>query len=598
MKRERSFQRKLLPIILLLAAVPLFLFSIVALVSLRSILVDRYEEQVESDLGQSEKLMNITLDRYEAVLDAAASDEEFLDTAKKAAQGQELAGEDQEALYRQLERLARQGSGAAGAALLLENGGAFFFDQPDQTPKGSEWMEAAAGDWREQADKAGDFFYSSLSGEAFSEEDDKHVFGVFRRLPASPEGRQTGALALWLDAEVLRDTLAGERGIKSFVSDGEVIIAATESEDMGESPARASRGDYYIQSVIQQDTGWKITELYSLERYHYTLFSQLAFEVLIGVAVMAVLGAAAYLMSVPMVRAVRGIAAAMAAAREGDYSVRVEENPKSPYELNTIATGFNSLAEQTERLIRQLKQTAEEQKNAELQALEAQIDPHFLYNTLDTINWKAIEKDEMEISEMVGALADILRYSVINAGEESPIRSELYWLRQYVLLQQEKLGKEIQVTEEVPEGILNMKIHKLLLQPFVENSIRHGFRGKEGECCLKIRMTLEGGMLHIQLEDNGRGMAGTDLDRLEDEDRTRTWTGHVGVENVRKRLRLYYSDKAYLRFESQEGVFTRVHIYIPVPEGEVDVHEDRDRGGRGGHTQGDGGADTQTQSGL
>ena len=99
MKIERSFQRKLLPIILLLAAVPLFLFSIVALVSLRSILVDRYEEQVESDLGQSEKLMNITLDRYEAVLDAAASDEEFLDTAKKAAQGQELAGEDQEALY-------------------------------------------------------------------------------------------------------------------------------------------------------------------------------------------------------------------------------------------------------------------------------------------------------------------------------------------------------------------------------------------------------------------------------------------------------------------------------------------------------------------
>ena len=196
MKRERSFQRKLLPIILLLAAVPLFLFSIVALVSLRSILVDRYEEQVESDLGQSEKLMNITLDRYEAVLDAAASDEEFLDTAKKAAQGQELAGEDQEALYRQLERLARQSSGA----LLLENGGAFFFDQPDQTPKGSEWLEAAAGDWREQADKAGDFSYSSLSGEAFSEEDDKHVFGVFRRLPASPEGRQTGALALWLDA--------------------------------------------------------------------------------------------------------------------------------------------------------------------------------------------------------------------------------------------------------------------------------------------------------------------------------------------------------------------------------------------------------------
>ena len=88
MKKERSFQRKLLPIILLLAAVPLFLFSILALVSLRGILVDRYEEQVDSDLAQSEKLMDITLERYRTLLDEAAADGDLLAAAERAAQGQ------------------------------------------------------------------------------------------------------------------------------------------------------------------------------------------------------------------------------------------------------------------------------------------------------------------------------------------------------------------------------------------------------------------------------------------------------------------------------------------------------------------------------
>lgn len=597
MKKERSFQRKLLPIILLLAAVPLFLFSILALVSLRGILVDRYEEQVDSDLAQSEKLMDITLERYKTLLDEAAADGDLLAAAEKAAQGQELTGGENEKINGCLEQMVRQSSGAAGAALLLEDS-AFFFDQPDRYLEGNGWMEEAVRAWRLQTDGERTFSYSGPAGGDAAEENGRYVFGVFRRLSVSTEEEGAGTLALWVDVEVLRDTLAGEEGIKSFVSDGEVIVASTERGETGKSPAEASRGDYYIQSLTQQDTGWRITEMYSLERYHYTLFSQLAFEVLIGLAVMAVLAVVAFLLSAPMVRSVRRIAGAMAAAREGDFSVRVEENPKSPYELNTIATGFNGLAEQTEQLIRKLRQTAEEQKNAELQALEAQIDPHFLYNTLDTINWKAIEKDEMEISEMVGALADILRYSVINAGEESPVRGELYWLGQYVLLQQEKLGKEIKVTVDVPERIQNMKIHKLLLQPFVENSIRHGFRGREGECRLEIRMALEDGMLHIQLEDNGRGMDGADLARLMDEERTRSWTGHVGVENVRKRLRLYYSDRAYLRFESGEGKFTRVHIYIPASEGEVDEHEDRDRGRRGGHPQGAGGTAPEDQPGL
>ena len=169
MKKERSFQRKLLPIILLLAAVPLFLFSILALVSLRGILVDRYEEQVDSDLAQSEKLMDITLERYRTLLDEAAADGDLLAAAEKAAQGQELTGGENEKINGCLEQMVRQSSGAAGAALLLEDS-AFFFDQPDRYLEGNGWMEEAVRAWGLQTDGERTFSYSGPAGGGAGEE--------------------------------------------------------------------------------------------------------------------------------------------------------------------------------------------------------------------------------------------------------------------------------------------------------------------------------------------------------------------------------------------------------------------------------------------
>ena len=161
------------------------------------------------------------------------------------------------------------------------------------------------------------------------------------------------------------------------------------------------------------------------------------------------------------------------------------------------------------------------------------------------------------------------------------MEQEIDNLKNYVLINQARYGDAVQAEFFVLPQCLQYKVPKLILQPFVENSIRYGFRGKEGECCLYIRMTCEDGFLHILLEDNGRGMDEKTLDRLNDG--TQTWSGHVGVENVRKRLRLYYSEQAYLHFESRQGESASVHIYVPIPEGEGDTYEDRDRGRRGGH---------------
>ena len=212
---------------------------------------------------------------------------------------------------------------------------------------------------------------------------------------------------------------------------------------------------------------------------------------------------------------------------------------------------------------RQLSYNAADQKNAELSALEAQIDPHFLYNTLDTINWKAIENEQYEISGMVGALADILRYTVKNAGGTASISEEIAWLKQYIMLQSAKFGKRLDVKIYMPEDVKECRIHKLLLQPFVENTIKYAFADQE-ECALNIRMKKSGEQLHILIQDNGQGMDPDMVAKLNQDECE--MEGHLGIANVRKRLKLYYGGQAALYFESEVGNYTKVHLFIPIEE--------------------------------
>ena len=234
--------------------------------------------------------------------------------------------------------------------------------------------------------------------------------------------------------------------------------------------------------------------------------------------------------------------------------------------MERITDGFNAMVGQTEQLIARVRQAAKEQRSAEISALEAQIDPHFLYNTLDVINWKAVAREEYEISEMVGDLADILRYAIKDAGGITTLGREIAWLKKYVRLQQEKLGSRVQIFGEVSREAAGAGMHKMLLQPLVENSIRHGLSGKEGQPILVITGEIRDGLLRVTVGDNGAGMEPELVRTLNDRNYHRR--NHFGIENVRKRLTLYYGETAGLSFESEKGRYTRVTLTLPVMEGE------------------------------
>ena len=179
----------------------------------------------------------------------------------------------------------------------------------------------------------------------------------------------------------------------------------------------------------------------------------------------------------PVLDLVGRLVYAMSEIENGNFDVQIPSVEHPTNEVERIVAGFNEMSGQLKQLVEKVKQSTVDQKNAELQAMEAQIDPHFLYNTLDTINWKALEHDDFEVSNMVGALADILRYSIRNPGDMVSIGQELSWLERYTMLQKEKLDQPLMIKTEVPEELMGYRIHKLLLQPFVENAINHGFGG-------------------------------------------------------------------------------------------------------------------------
>ena len=144
------------------------------------------------------------------------------------------------------------------------------------------------------------------------------------------------------------------------------------------------------------------------------------------------------------------------------------------------------------------------------------------------------------------------------------MEQEIAWLQQYIMLQSAKFGKCLDVRVNLPEEVKTCQIHKLLLQPFVENAIKYAFEGQEKECILNIRMKKSGEQIHILIQDNGNGIEPELVERLNQEEVV--LEGHLGITNVRKRLKLYYGGQATLYFESEVGNYTKVHLFIPIEE--------------------------------
>ena len=232
-------------------------------------------------------------------------------------------------------------------------------------------------------------------------------------------------------------------------------------------------------------------------------------------------------------------------------------------EIGHLAGNFNSMLERIENLKEQVVEEQEDKRKYELQALQAQINPHFLYNTLDSIIWMAEGRKYEEVVLMTASLARLLRQSISNEDEVVPLAREVEYAKGYLTIQKMRYKDKLEFEIDVEPSILNIPLIKLVLQPIIENAIYHGLKYKESKGLLQVKGFMEDGNAVLQVIDNGVGMDEETLSHIYDKHKVNYHSNGVGVYNVQKRLKLYYGENYGIAYESEKGVGTTATITIP-----------------------------------
>ncbi|WP_207642379.1 cache domain-containing sensor histidine kinase [Pseudobacteroides cellulosolvens] len=241
-------------------------------------------------------------------------------------------------------------------------------------------------------------------------------------------------------------------------------------------------------------------------------------------------------------------------------------------ELGYVFKTFNRMSEEITRLINKVYKESLMMKDAEIKALQAQINPHFLCNTLETINWKAKLYGVDDISEMVTALSSIIDANLDRNNEKMiPIRRELDYIDNYNLLIQKRFGKKISFIKSIDDDALDYRIPKLLIQPLIENSIYHGLETKKGGGTVELIISIEEDMLLIIVADDGKGIDDETLKKLkqsmeenvENQYESRT---KIGIMNVHRRIKLIYGSEFGLNIFSESGKGTTIILKLPFNE--------------------------------
>ncbi|NOU94580.1 HAMP domain-containing protein [Paenibacillus sp. LMG 31456] len=242
-------------------------------------------------------------------------------------------------------------------------------------------------------------------------------------------------------------------------------------------------------------------------------------------------------------------------------------------EVSQVGMRFNSMLEEIKKLIEKVRWGEEEKRKTEIKALSAQMEPHFLYNTLNTIYCKSVLGNNEDVNEMILSLSTMFQLGLSQGKDILRIEEELLHVKHYMTLQQKCYeGKFDFIIDAEEESILELEIPKLILQPLVENCILHGFKDREEGGLIRIVLRRTEQVLYFSVEDNGMGMDVSSLKRSIEQPLVSN-KGYA-LRNIAHRLQLFYGEGAMIEYDSKPGIGSKVQLIISLREGEK-VHASR-----------------------
>jgi two-component system sensor histidine kinase YesM len=331
--------------------------------------------------------------------------------------------------------------------------------------------------------------------------------------------------------------------------------------------------DSKLYTVTRSDkTGWTVVGVaYLSELMAGKDETQLAylFTALFLIVVASII---AIILSGEISKPLKELAGSMKEVQEGHFEhAEIEILDKN--EIGMLSNSFNIMTHKIQDLMEENVLEQKLKRKSELRALQSQINPHFLYNTLDSIIWMSESGKNQEVVLMTSSLAKLLRQSISNEDEIVTISSEIGYTKSYLTIQKMRYKDKLEFEIDIDESVLNECIVKLVLQPLVENAIYHGIKYKEGKGLIRITGHRDNKDIVINIEDNGKGMDENSLKHIFDKKDNSDNSRGVGVNNVNNRLKLYYGSDYGLTYLSEIDVGTTVEVRIPVSSGVDEDYE-------------------------
>ena len=331
-----------------------------------------------------------------------------------------------------------------------------------------------------------------------------------------------------------------------------------------------------ISQITLADPSWRIVSFITLKELYREIATLRQWLIVLCLLSVLILSVLSVYFSIDIIKPVKRLVSGMEKLQKGEDNVKIDIDRED--ELGFLSRAFNAMAKEIHYLVNWVYREQITRKEAEIKALQSQINPHFLFNTLESINWMAQLNQVPEISETVSDLSALMEASIGRDDKLIALAEEFDYTDKYISLIKRRFEDKIELVKEFQESALSVKIPRLLIQPLIENAVHHGIEKSREKGIIFLTAYIKEDKLIIEVKDNGLGIEKDELDRINEKLSMDNDTyfktllskknKSIGIENVNRRIKLFYGEKYGLEIKSQVGQFTTVIVVIPLTKDE------------------------------
>jgi len=357
----------------------------------------------------------------------------------------------------------------------------------------------------------------------------------------------------------------GPEAEQMIVDENNKIMFSTVSKAIGknlEDQVSQDDPEYYIVRNTSEISGWKFYSIiHKQTMFHEVNQIRNFIAIIVGITIITAFCVALFV-SRGITNPIKQLSRMMRRVEIGDFNVNIDMNRQD--EIGRLGYAFNAMTKEIQQLIKRIKEEEHQKRSAELNALQAQINPHFLYNTLSVVRWMSQAQMADNITETLDSLIQLLTFSARNTKEFVTIEEEMAFIQNYVTLLELRYFNTFEVTYQVEDEVLQYQTLKFIVQPFVENAIFHGFTDEKHTYRLSVDVRRYEKGVRFMIKDNGIGMSQEQVEQLMDKTKGQEGMNSIGVRNVAERIQLHFGAQYGVLINTLPEEGTTIFIDIPV----------------------------------